>query len=796
MKLSARRILSILLTASVFLSITSCKRDVTKPAPVQKTVSEDTPYYSVKETNLSLDYAMEGDFYTFTSDSHEIIGDCVLVSYTMTHYPTEEEFAVYQEYADQGLWDELYELQKGGNKSVLLIFDMEGRQLGKIPLGENLSVKRSFAIDKDQFLAVVENSSISSVEKYKFLKFNKEGNILEASFLQSDDNPIWSCDFEMNEEGNLITVNYDAIYCFNQKGEIVWKTKLTLGQNMGYVSRCYNDNGNWYISGSVYGDDYMDESKFIQKFDDKNGSLSNQKIPISQALSSNIFTRGNHCYFEKDNGIYSADLMTCKEEEVLDWYWGDYSKAKLEVSSFVTTASGGFRFLKSDYDLEGKTWDGSTRIVQNMSVVEYKKEEKNPYAGKPLITLGVNEYSTDQLHEYISRYNTKENSPARIQIKDYRSFTEEDFILSKSYKVADKIYQEIASGDGPDILVNFSGYSQFNTENVLVDMNTYIGGQQGLNREEYFDNVFRAFETKGKLFQIPVCVEITGFLANRDLIGERTGWTFTEFEQVVSQIPKNVTVLYDIEHMKLLSMLLSNSMNTFVDYEKKEVYFDSDEFKQILTMAKTYGHSDPESNIEGTNDLGSDNEYAYDQLDEGQVAIVEAYLYDVSTFAQNTGLCNGKAIYVGYPSPDGTGMSARPILTLAISAGSSCKDQDWDFIRYLFDEAEQEKHAENEYSIPMNRKALDSRCKSVMDMRNNLLKENPEMREELKPITPDDIEGLKGVVENISTIDTVDMDLYLVIVEESSRYFREGADIEEVCTKIQDRTSEIIRNRK
>ena len=796
MKMSVKRILSILLTASVFLSLSSCKKDVTPPAPVQKTVGENTPYYSVKETELIPDYELAEDFHTFTANSTEIVGDCVLISYGMTHYPTREEFDLYEEYSEQGRWDELYNLQRSGDKSVLLIFDMDGKQLGKLPLGDNLSVNRSFDIGDGQFLAVVENSAISSVERYKLLKFNQEGNILEASFLQSDDNPTWSCEFEMNAEGNLITVNYDAVYCFNQKGEILWKSKLDTNDTIGYVNKCYNDNGNWYVNGYIHNEDYTEESVFLQRFDDKTGSLFNEKIPISQALASNIFTRGSNCYFAKDNGIYTADLMTFKEKEVLDWYWADYNQDKLDFTSLVMTSSGGFRFLSSEFDTEGETWDGSSRIVQKTSVVEYKKEEKNPYAGKPLITLGVNEFSLTSLHEYICRYNTKENSPARIQIKDYRSFTEEELVLSKSYKVADRIYQEMASGDGPDILVNFSGYSQFNTENVLLDLNTFIDGQQGLNREEYFDNVFRAFETKGKLFQVPVCVEITGFLANRELIGERTGWTFTEFEQVVSQIPKDVTVLFDIEHMNLLSMLLSNSMNTFVDYEKKEVYFDSDEFKQILSMAKTYGINDPDEATDSTNDGFSDDRFAYDKLDEGKVALVGAYLYDVNTFSQNKGLCGGKAIYVGYPSADGTGMSARPTLTMAISAGSSCKEQDWDFIRYLFDESEQEAFSESQYCIPMNRKALDYRCKREIERRAQILKENPEFSDGLKEISPEDVEGLKGVVENISTINTVDMDIFLVIEEEASRFFRTETDIEEVCTKIQQRTSEIIRNRK
>ena len=56
------------------------------------------------------------------------------------------------------------------------------------------------------------------------------------------------------------------------------------------------------------------------------------------------------------------------------------------------------------------------------------------------------------------------------------------------------------------MLVNYSEFSQFDTESILVDLNPYLDGADGIDRRMYFDNVFRAFEVDGKLLQMPLSI--------------------------------------------------------------------------------------------------------------------------------------------------------------------------------------------------------------------------------------------------------------------------------------------------
>lgn len=347
---------------------------------------------------------------------------------------------------------------------------------------------------------------------------------------------------------------------------------------------------------------------------------------------------------------------------------------------------------------------------------------------------------------------------ARVRLHDYSdeveagSGSKQDFV--------EQYYLELLGGNSADILCNFSEFSQFNTEDVLVDLNTFIDGDKGLNRAEYFDNVFRAFETDGKLFQIPVSFEVQGLLGNKELIGDRTGWTYSEFQNVVDQIPGNVSAIDDMLYDELLDMLLSVNMEQYVDYGKKEVHFDSAEFKQALEITKAYGlavlpEPDPSNQV----------------------------------------------IVIGMPSPDGNGLAAAQRMSLAISAASPNQEAAWDFIRHMFDEEAQYQYVPSMEGIAMNRKAFEQitneRAEGINQEHQNM-EDHPEQYFGMEPV-PAVSDACKAdyrsMVERVGTVQASDMSVMAVIQEEAAAYFAGQRTLDEVCKNIQDRTRTIVQER-
>ena len=65
--------------------------------------------------------------------------------------------------------------------------------------------------------------------------------------------------------------------------------------------------------------------------------------------------------------------------------------------------------------------------------------------------------------------------------------------MNNEADLSDRVYLDIISGDGPDMLAGFSRYAQFNSDKVLLDLNPLIDATDGtgLDRNQYFDNIIR-----------------------------------------------------------------------------------------------------------------------------------------------------------------------------------------------------------------------------------------------------------------------------------------------------------------
>ena len=106
-------------------------------------------------------------------------------------------------------------------------------------------------------------------------------------------------------------------------------------------------------------------------------------------------------------------------------------------------------------------------------------------------------------------------------------------------------------------------------------------------------------------------------------------------------------------------------------------------------------------------------------------------------------------------------------------------------------------------SIPLNRKAFDRINQESIDERQKQLQENQQyaadygvlLHGDIKPITEEDVQGYKDLVESVSTIESYDPAVLNIILEESAAYFADQKSVDEVCAIIQNRTQTIVDER-
>lgn len=819
----ARQILAIGLVGTMLLPVTGCKKKTAK----KKTVSENDPYFNVTKSQLMLKVDSDKEIQYESIDNPIVCGSTIISPYTLNYrVPQEVEDEVEKIYMKDEITDEdwqyIQELLDEYSDTGIAFFNLDGEQISILDLEASETVQYMSADANGDILMIVQglDDSYTSFDemswKMYLCKYSPEGELRMRSELDLPEDG-WIEQFIPLEDGSILLSEYGQISKLSSDGKLIAQVEVEDGYATKIGDKIY------LFTDEIKGDEYK---AYLQELDTNTlkgiGNKEEYHLPYN---SGNLSNSNGKTYTCDSNGIKIFTPTGSQYETFMDWDSTDVNYNQVMYNTFYVVSDDEIIFLQQTYD-EQQSEDDT--YIMKMEICHLTRADKNPHAGKTYIDLGSFDLYSEDFINYVVEYNTNPNNIARLRLHDYAADIDvysSDYVKAQA-GVSDKVYLELLAGTGPDILLNFSGYSQFNSDTVLVDLNQYIDGENGLNRDEYFDNVFRAFETNGKMYQIPVCVDIEGLLGNKTLIGERTGWTYSEFNQIVEGLPEEVSVFEDMEYETLLDHLLEHSMSKLIDYEKKEVYFDGDEFKQILQIAKKYGLAElPEyDDYYAIDDMyytdvdgmympmpapgGEEYVSPEDRMDEGLLALMESRVYSLSEYARKSDLCNGNAIYVGMPSPDGSGVSARPMMTCAIAASSPNKDEAWDFIKHLFDEEAQYKYTKSWYSIALNRKAFDRINDDEIEENQRMIQEFEAYKEGfgdddidmydwwgITEITEEDRAGYQALVETISSISSTDMAVLGIIKEEAAAYFADQQSLDAVCNNIQNRTTNIVRER-
>lgn len=781
MKPGCKRAAAVLLVLSFLFSLPACKK--TKKI-VREVVKENDPYFDVQEIRTNL-ITGSGDLIGSVFGA-KFIGDYVVSQCAIKERPA----------LPNAVWN-IKEFK-------VAVFDLTGKMISLIEFDEYCEVEDILCGAHNEIMVQICDYT-DSYEGTRYLcEYTPQGEKVRQIPLFFEGRETWIYSYGFLDDGRILIQAADVLYCVDKDGIILWSYEDASDDKVIMDGQIYTNGSDWYLHAAEVTDDFLITNMFFRKIDLDGHKLSDSNL-VASDVDWRVMKLEDGYYLNDMSGLYKQDILSGAKVEVINWNSIDYNYNSFAPDAFkivsqdeiYTAAIETIPINENDSLNLGESY-------QVLKLVHMKRAPKNPHAGKALITVGLCENDSVSFVDYTVRYNTVPDGLARIIIRLYNDqyLKRANENRSTPLSLIDLVYEEMLSGTGPDILMDFSEYGRFNSDKILMDLNLFIDGENGLNRADYFDNVFRAFEVKGKMYQIPVCIDIAGFVANGEMIGARSGWTCSEFDQVVSKLPKKIQVLDEMSREDLLDTILSNSMNSFIDYEKKEVFFDGEEFKQVLEIAKKYGlpYTEETDQDDFLPDDPEDPRSAQDKLDKGELALLNTYIYTLTQFAGNRKLCDGKTIFVGYPSADGSGMSARPRMTLGISAYSDYTKEAWDFIRFMFNFEEQVTYSQYFSSIPLSRAAFHT-CNQAEMERNEMIKEELlsmeiDIDDDLQWLdcSEQDEEDYRKMVESVSTVYLTDQEIMDVIKREAAFFFKDK-DIEEVVTEIQASATIIVKGR-
>lgn len=800
-----------LVLVSSFLFSTGCKK---KKEMENRIVKETDPYFSCEEIELKIQLPgdEEKELKRRTFGQAKVFSDCVLV-------PVSEEYVMSEEFMEK--WNRRYEdysvtdndrqkLQEeydSYHRNCLVVFGLDGTMKGfsETPASCNDIEMLEDPSGKPKVVAYVSGATGITVVLYDV---SPEGILINETHLERKMTVPGKSLFM--ENGNLLVSDQFTVCTFSPDGKLLSEQAL-----IAPIDNFFKIEGKYYAHMTIY-DLYAEETTppatYMFEIDPSSGKKKGEKIDITGTISGEKLEQGHDgVYSVTGNGIQKFDLLTgTAPQTILSW---EETDCKHDYADSLSV------YLVSEKELymtcSTSTYDKIPTMFgtndKSVSLIHFQRMEKNPHVGKKIIRLAFLGDLQKNLLEYISEYNLKPEGKARIVVKDYsgdsslqtsmyglvKASTEEQAMI------ADQVYLEILSGEGPDILLNFGSYSQFNTERVLVDLNSLIDGESQIDRSRLFDNILRAYERNGKLYQMPLNFAVTGMVANKEYVGDRVGWTFEEFQSISQSLPENVRILGNIPQNDLLTSLMRSETSRLLDYDNRQVKFDDSEFKNILALVKEYGT--PKTRAELNKEIDEDwtGTILYDEqlFSAGMIVAMEQTFDTLYKFGNIDALCDGNVCFIGYPNADGSGALADDPTSIAIAQSCPYKDEAWEFVKGLFEDDIQLQCA-GAVKFPVNRKAFDSLMEiSVEDNQLGwkIAETDPDIKMYMMAsythLTQDDVTELKAVIESIHDSCSFDPSALMIIQEEAPGYFTDQRTIDDVVNIIQKRSAAVVQER-
>ena len=210
-------------------------------------------------------------------------------------------------------------------------------------------------------------------------------------------------------------------------------------------------------------------------------------------------------------------------------------------------------------------------------------------------------------------------------------------------------------------------------------------------------SVYNNMLVDGKLYYTCSSVDIYSLAGKKSVVGEESGWTMNELKQCVDSLPEGSQIFgANNKDMMLSGFMWGGIADDYIDWNKGECSFDSQEFKDLLAMCNTGTNSEEIS-------VKSDTE----ALNSGEEMLVSAYCIDPNIYTAYKNAFDGDFSFKGYPSNRKSDGIFRLTSGVAMSTQCENKEAAWGFVRYLFTEEGQSKTYVASNGIPTRKDIFD-----------------------------------------------------------------------------------------
>lgn len=484
------------------------------------------------------------------------------------------------------------------------------------------------------------------------------GNITDL--LKGDDGqPGYVGSIAVDGDHNVYVRMDSKILLLNQEGEKQgevspdngWIDTMVQGNDGKVYVSCYENGGtaNRVLAAVDWKEKKLGEP--LRNFPAGNGANTGANdVAVGQ---DNLF------YVNDGNKIYRYDASAQTSEEVCSWLDSDINGSYVDF--YGVTGNGGILAIIRDW---------GTKKTEIAKLIRTKASEMEQ---KEQIVIGTLSQNVEnmQLQQAVVDFN-KSSDKYRVTIRTY--LNQNDQSESSREDALTNLNKDLLSKNNcPDIMdLSEIDEEALTAKGVFEDLYPFLEKSSVLGKDDFMDTILDSYSKDGKLYSIPAGFSLSTIAGKSSIVGKEMGWSLADMIACAKEHP-NAKLFEGMDQNGLLGSCLIYNQDSFINWDKKECYFEGDEFKQLLEFVQMFpdetGRTDGDSSI-------------VEKLQKDEVLFEKVSIFGFNDVQLYPFMFGGEEVtYIGYPTTDGSvGCMLETNSRYGISKQSEHKEGAWAFI--------------------------------------------------------------------------------------------------------------------
>lgn len=415
--------------------------------------------------------------------------------------------------------------------------------------------------------------------------------------------------------------------------------------------------------------------------------------------------------------------------------------------------------------------------------------DRRDYPEKEVVTISRSSFHPNyeqeaNMEEFVRRYN-RQSRKYRVVVL---SPDNEILTFQEAAELRGAMELQLIRGEGPDIIeVKGLDVSNLAAKGAFEDLTDYYESSERVKAEDILEPVREAYVVMGKNVLVFPCFEMLTMYSREDI--DAAEWTPLRFLELMQGDGRNISSGGERMSTFLDYCMGVKTADYFIDYEKKECHFDSDEFRQILEGLDDW--IDPEP-IFAPPDLK-----VGDILPQSYVEALHAndeWIFKFNGVRDTSEIINSREeglVPIGYPGWNGAENVMQTRDAFAINSASEHKEGAWDFLEFLLSEEMQNRIS---WQFPVRKDSFERyMADSYRSAENECEEFGYFYGEFLQKATQEDFDTIREMVESAvykyPGSGYSSNPLRIILQEEVQMYYAGDATLEETVKKIQSRAT-------